>query len=124
MSAIVDTEFGRHSYVGDVTEQWATADEVAMYKVVYTDGDVEDLTLAQLQQCIAQYAKSAARHTAPTVEPSPSLLAATRATAAGARRPDHSAADLARAARAERRARRAAAAVHRGEGETEHCVDN
>ena len=81
-----------------------TADNRVLYRVVYTDGDFEELSKSQLSKYMRRYHKSAARHTAVAPQPSSSLLQSKRLRRAATRRPLASTtAARARAARSGRR---------------------
>jgi transposase InsO family protein len=100
--------FGKHgTFVGDVLSRRTDVDGSELFRIQYTDGDVEEMSLEELHQHAAQYDRSAARHTATAPQPSTSRLASKRARRAAARRPARSSeAERSSSARSARRASR------------------
>ena len=87
IGSLVSKSFGRHGeFVGEVVST-READDRTLYRVVYTDGDFEELSKTQLSKYMRRYHNSAARHTATASQPSSSLLQSKRLRRAAKRRP-------------------------------------
>ena len=87
IGSLVSKSFGRHGeFVGEVVST-READGRTLYRVVYTDGDFEELSKTQLSKYMRRHHNSAARHTATASQPSSSLLQSKRLRRATKRRP-------------------------------------